>query len=72
MTSSGTTDGLETYDFDVFTNEIFVQAVFSAGAQTISISEVRDEKSRRWLTVLPSYTCCSWRFGCLLLSWLHL
>lgn len=49
MTSSGTTDGLETYDFDVFTNEIFIQGVFSADAQTISISEV----SR-----LPVGSCC--------------
>eukprot|EP00752_Nemacystus_decipiens_P014962 g13321.t1 len=40
VTSSGTTDGLETYEFDVFTNEIFIQAVFSPDAQTISISEV--------------------------------
>eukprot|EP00903_Cladosiphon_okamuranus_P018634 g17151.t1 len=40
VTSSGTTDGLETYDFDVFTDEIFIQGVFSADAQTISISEV--------------------------------
>ena len=40
MTSSGTTDGLETYDFDVFADQIFIQGVFTADAQTISISEV--------------------------------
>ncbi|CAM9688722.1 unnamed protein product [Scytosiphon promiscuus] len=40
VTSSGTTDGFETYDFDVFTNEILIEAQFSDGAQTISISEV--------------------------------
>lgn len=42
VTSSGTTDGLETYDFDVFANEIYIQGVFSADAQTISVSEVRE------------------------------
>ncbi|CAM9345379.1 unnamed protein product [Hapterophycus canaliculatus] len=40
VTSSGTTDGFEAYNFDVFTNEILISGQFSADAQTISISEV--------------------------------
>lgn len=40
MTSSGTTDGFEAYDFDFFTNQILISGVFSPDAQTISISEV--------------------------------
>ncbi|CAM9160508.1 unnamed protein product [Ectocarpus sp. 4 AP-2014] len=40
VTSSGTTDEFETYDFDVFTNEILISGVFTSDSQTISISEV--------------------------------
>lgn len=40
VTSSGTTDGFETYDFDVFTRNIEISAVFTGDEQSISISEV--------------------------------
>ncbi|CAN0133967.1 unnamed protein product [Scytosiphon promiscuus] len=40
VTSSGTTDGLETYEFDNKTNEITIAAVFSGPEQSFSISEV--------------------------------
>eukprot|EP00752_Nemacystus_decipiens_P007213 g6456.t1 len=40
FTSSGTTDGFETYDFDVFTNRILIYGAISSDTDTISISEV--------------------------------
>lgn len=40
VTSSGTTAGLETYDFDAKAFSISVDAIFSGPQQTISISEV--------------------------------
>ena len=43
FTSSGTTDGFETYDFDVFTNRILIYGAFSSETDTISISEVTDD-----------------------------
>lgn len=40
VTSSGTTDGLETYDFDYFTNWVIISPVFASTGETVSISEV--------------------------------
>ncbi|CAM9345645.1 unnamed protein product [Scytosiphon promiscuus] len=40
VTSSGTTDGFETYDFDYFTDRISIAGVFTSTGETISISEV--------------------------------
>lgn len=37
----GSTDGFETYDFDVFTNYVTISAVFQNAGESISISEVR-------------------------------
>lgn len=41
VTSSGTTDGFETYDFDYFTDAIAIAGIFNTEQLTISISEVR-------------------------------
>ncbi|CAM9878861.1 unnamed protein product [Ectocarpus sp. 12 AP-2014] len=40
VTSSGTTDGFETYDFDQFTDYMSIAGVFTSNGQSISISEV--------------------------------
>ncbi|CAM9160433.1 unnamed protein product [Ectocarpus sp. 4 AP-2014] len=40
VTSSGTTDGFETYDFDYKASSIRIAAVFSSPGESISISEV--------------------------------
>ncbi|CAM9695160.1 unnamed protein product [Ectocarpus sp. 6 AP-2014] len=40
VTSSGTTDGFETYEFDYFTDFVSIARVFTSGGQSISISEV--------------------------------
>lgn len=40
VTSSGTTDGLETYDFDLFTDTVAIAGVFTSTGEAISISEV--------------------------------
>ncbi|CAN0400366.1 unnamed protein product, partial [Ectocarpus fasciculatus] len=40
VTSSGTTDGFETYDFDYLTDVVFIAGVFTSSGQSISISEV--------------------------------
>lgn len=64
VTSSGTTNGLETYDFDVFTNEIFIQGVFSADAQTMAISEASRCCSCGFFYVLVSEAFPSCATGC--------
>lgn len=46
VTSSGTTDGFETYDFDYFTNIVIISPVFASTGETISISEVSVEASK--------------------------
>lgn len=38
--SSGTTDGFETYDFNYFTENVEISAVFTSSGQSISVSEV--------------------------------
>ncbi|CAN0221506.1 unnamed protein product [Pylaiella littoralis] len=48
VTSSGTTDELETYDFDFFTNEILISGVFSTDLQSISISEEPTTDGFEW------------------------
>lgn len=40
VTSSGTTDGFETYDFDYFTDRIEISGDFTSNGQSITISEV--------------------------------
>lgn len=40
VTSSGTTDGFETYDLDYFTSYVSISAVFYENGDTISITEV--------------------------------
>ncbi|CAN0236310.1 unnamed protein product, partial [Ectocarpus fasciculatus] len=40
VTSSGTTDGFETYDFDYLTDFVYIAGVFTSSGQSISISEV--------------------------------
>lgn len=40
MTSSGTTEDFETYDFDYFTDFITISAVFTSEGQTLDIAEV--------------------------------
>ncbi|CAM9252697.1 unnamed protein product, partial [Ectocarpus sp. 12 AP-2014] len=40
VTSSGTTDGFETYNFDHFTDYVSIAGVFTSSGQSISISEV--------------------------------
>eukprot|EP00752_Nemacystus_decipiens_P014959 g13318.t1 len=40
VTSSGSADGFEAYDFDVFTKTISITGVFTSNGQTITISEV--------------------------------
>lgn len=40
MTSSGTTAGLETYEFDYKLSSVTIAAIFSGPDQTITISEV--------------------------------
>lgn len=42
MTSSGTTTGLETYEFDNKASSISIAAIFSGPGQSITISEVRE------------------------------
>ena len=41
MTSSGTTAGFETYDFDYKLSSVTIAAVFSGPQESITISEVR-------------------------------
>lgn len=41
VTSSGTSNGFETYDFDYFTDSVHISAVFTSTGQPITISEVR-------------------------------
>lgn len=41
VTSSGTTDDFETYDFNLFTDLVEISAVFTSTGQSISILEVR-------------------------------
>ena len=40
MTSSGTTDDFETYDYDYFTNIVSIAGVFTSPGGYMSISEV--------------------------------
>lgn len=40
MTSSGTTEDFETYDFDFFTDYITISAVFDTEGQTFDVAEV--------------------------------
>eukprot|EP00903_Cladosiphon_okamuranus_P018639 g17154.t1 len=40
VTSSGSADGFETYDFDAFTDYIHIAPVFGSNGQTFSVSEV--------------------------------
>lgn len=40
VTSSGTTEDFETYDFDYFTDYITISAVFTSEGQTLDIAEV--------------------------------
>ncbi|CAM9582225.1 unnamed protein product [Ectocarpus fasciculatus] len=40
VTSSGTTDGFETYDFDYYANRVVLSVVFSSPGESVSISEV--------------------------------
>ena len=45
MTSSGTTDDFETYDYDYFTNIVSIAGVFTSPGGSISISEVGTKAS---------------------------
>lgn len=47
MTSSGTTDSLETYDVDFKTSTVKISPVFSTPEQSFSISEVSAPTWRR-------------------------
>ena len=40
MTSSGTTAGLETYDFDYALSSVRIAAIFAGPQESITISEV--------------------------------
>lgn len=39
VTSSGSADGFETYDFDVFTDTVAIAGIFASNGQSITISE---------------------------------
>lgn len=59
MTSSGSADGFETYDFDAFTRTVSIVAVFRSNGQMIAISEVRARQIlMRWMM---SHVRCSTR-----------
>ena len=47
VSSSGSLDGFETFDFDVLTSRIEIDTLFTSDGQTLTISEVRQHDSQQ-------------------------
>ena len=60
MTSSGTTDDFETYNYDYFTNLVSIAGVFTSPGGSISISEVGTRASSDFIYALgkPTTNIC--------------